>query len=124
VLEVIRGWFPFEKLKRTVIEVKRRYGSSPTLLIQDAPISRGLIQSLKEQSINVKPYKPETDKRSRLIAQTDLFAGGSVRLPRRATGPCGATAGRPLACGQPFFQLAFAYTRACSSFKLSLRYCA
>jgi hypothetical protein len=30
VLEVIRGRFPFEKLKRTVIEVKRRYGSSPT----------------------------------------------------------------------------------------------
>ena len=29
-------------------------------------------------------YKPETDKRARLIAQTDLFAGGSVRLPQRA----------------------------------------
>jgi hypothetical protein len=50
----------------------------------------------------MKPYKPETDKRSRLIGQTHLFAGGSVRLPRRATAPCGATAGRPLACGQPF----------------------
>ena len=29
-------------------------------------------------------YKPDTDKCARLIAQTDLFAGGSVRLPRRA----------------------------------------
>jgi predicted phage terminase large subunit-like protein len=84
VLEVIRGRFPFDTLKRKVIELKRRYGSSSTLLIEDAPISRGLIQSLKEQSINVKPCKPETDKRSRLIAQSDLFAGGSVRLPRRA----------------------------------------
>jgi phage terminase large subunit-like protein len=36
------------------------------------------------QSINVTTYKPDTDKRARLIAQTDLFAGGSVRLPRRA----------------------------------------
>jgi predicted phage terminase large subunit-like protein len=83
ILEVIRGRFPFDTLKRKVMEVKRRYGSS-TLLIEDSPISRGLIQSLKEQSINVTPYKPDTDKRARVIAQTDLFAGGSVRFPRRA----------------------------------------
>ena len=83
ILEVIRGRFPFDTLKRKVMEVKRRYGSS-TLLIEDSPISRGLIQSLKEQSINVTVYKPDTDKRGRVIAQTDLFAGGSVRFPRRA----------------------------------------
>jgi predicted phage terminase large subunit-like protein len=83
VLEVIRGRFPFQTLKRKVMDVKRRYESS-TLLIEDSPISRGLIQSLREQSINVTPYKPETDKRARVIAQTDLFAGGSVRFPRRA----------------------------------------
>jgi predicted phage terminase large subunit-like protein len=83
VLEVIRGRFPFDSLKQKVIEVKRRYGSG-TLLIEDAPISRGLIQSLREKSINVTAYKPDTDKRSRVIAQSDLFAGGSVRLPRRA----------------------------------------
>jgi len=70
-------------LKRKVMEVKQRYGSS-TLLIEDSPISRGLIQSLREKSINVTPYKPDTDKRARVIAQTDLFAGGSVRFPRRA----------------------------------------
>lgn len=46
--------------------------------------SLGLIQSLRERSINVVTYKPDTDKRARLIAQTDLFAGGSVRLPRDA----------------------------------------
>jgi predicted phage terminase large subunit-like protein len=53
-------------------------------LIEDSPISRGLIQSLREQSINVTAYKPNTDKRSGVIAQSDLFAGGSVRFPRRA----------------------------------------
>lgn len=83
VLEVIRGRFPFDALKRKVMEVKRRYGS-PTLLIEDSPISRGLIQSLREQSVNVTTFKPETDKRARVIAQSDLFAGGSVRFPRRA----------------------------------------
>src|SRR5512143_2895650 len=65
------------------MEGKQRYGLS-TLLIEDSPISRGLIQSLDEQSINVTKYKPDTDKRSRVIAQSDLFAGGSVRFPRRA----------------------------------------
>jgi predicted phage terminase large subunit-like protein len=65
------------------MELKRRYSPS-TLLIEDSPISLGLIQSLREQSINVTTYKPDTDKRARLIAQTDLFAGGSVRLPRCA----------------------------------------
>ena len=83
VLDVIRGRFPFETLKKTVMQVKARYGAK-TLLIEDAPISLGLIQSLREQSINVTSYKPGTDKRARLIAQTDLFAGGSVRLPLRA----------------------------------------
>jgi predicted phage terminase large subunit-like protein len=83
ILEVVRGRFPFETLKKNVIELKRRYNSS-TLLIEESPISLGLIQSLREQYINVTTYKPDTDKRARLIAQTDLFAGGSVRLPRRA----------------------------------------
>ena len=50
------------------MELKRRYSPS-TLLIEDSPISLGLIQSLREQSINVTTYKPDTDKRARLIAQ-------------------------------------------------------
>jgi phage terminase large subunit-like protein len=74
----VRGRFPFETLKRKVMEIKARYGSS-TLLIEDSPISRGLIQSLREKSINVTPYRPETDKVARVIAQTDLFAGGSIQ---------------------------------------------
>ena len=83
ILEVVRGRFPFDVLKRKVMEVKQRYGSS-TLLIEDSPISRGLIQSLREKSINVTVYKPDTDKRARVIAQSDLFDGGSVRFPQRA----------------------------------------
>ena len=83
ILDVIRGRFRFDALKQKILEVKRRYGSG-TLLIEDAPISRGLIQSLREKSINVTAYKPDTDKRSRVIAQSDLFAGRSVRFPRRA----------------------------------------
>ena len=83
VLEVIRRRLRFDDLKRKILDVKRRYGAG-TLLIEDSPISRGLIQSLEENSINVTKYEPDTDKRSRLIAQSDLFAGGSVRLPTNA----------------------------------------
>jgi predicted phage terminase large subunit-like protein len=84
VLEVVRGRFPFETLKAKIIELKQQRYQVSTLLIEDAPISLGLIQSLRERSINVATYKPDTDKRTRLINQTDLFAGGSVRLPQRA----------------------------------------
>jgi len=83
VLEVVHGKFPFDALKRKVMDVKRRYRSG-TLLIEESPISKGLIQNLRGESINVTTCRPETDKRARVIAQTDLFAGGSVRLPVRA----------------------------------------
>src|SRR5215203_350644 len=56
ILEVVRGRFPFETLKNKVIELKRRYNPS-TLLIEDSPISLGLIQSLREKSINVTTYQ-------------------------------------------------------------------
>jgi predicted phage terminase large subunit-like protein len=85
VLEVVRGRFPFEALKAKIIELKKQRYQVSTLLIEESPISLGLIQSLRERSINVKTYKPDTDKRARLINQSDLFAGGSVRLPQRAS---------------------------------------
>jgi predicted phage terminase large subunit-like protein len=84
ILDVIRGRFPFDKLKRKLLEVKDAYGRASTLLIEDSPISKGLIQSLREQGRSVTARRPETDKRARLIAQTDLFAAGSVLLPTRA----------------------------------------
>src|SRR5260370_28640589 len=64
--------------------INRSYGSAATLLIEGSAISKGLIQSLKEQWISVTTTKPNTDKRARLIAQSDLFAAGSVRLPECA----------------------------------------
>jgi predicted phage terminase large subunit-like protein len=83
VLEVIRGKFPFDKLKDKIIEVKERYGKA-ALVIENAPISHGLIQSLREKHINVVDITPDRDKQSRLISQIDLFVGGSVLLPKDA----------------------------------------
>lgn len=84
VLEVIRGKFPFDKLKDKIIEVKQRYGRAASLVIEESPISHGLIQSLREKHINVLDIKPDRDKQSRLISQIDLFEGGSVLLPKDA----------------------------------------
>jgi hypothetical protein len=71
VLEVVRGRFPFEKLKQKVMEAKRRYGYC-TLLIEDSPISIGLIQSLREKSINVTACKPASDKIARYRSDRSL----------------------------------------------------
>ena len=84
VLEVIRGKFPFDKLKDKIIEVKQRYGRASSLVIEESPIRHGLIQSLRERHINVVDIKPDRDKLSRLISQIDLFEGGSVLLPKDA----------------------------------------
>jgi predicted phage terminase large subunit-like protein len=83
ILEVMRGRFPFETLKSKILDMKARYGHG-RLLIEDSPISLGLIQSLREKHVNVTTYRPDRDKRARLIAQTDLFSGRSIRLPKRA----------------------------------------
>jgi predicted phage terminase large subunit-like protein len=84
VINVFRGRLDFTDLKKKIAQIKERYRPA-TLLIESSPISLGLIQALKEQSISVTPFKPETDKRSRLISQTDLFQAGSVRFPERAS---------------------------------------
>ena len=81
-ITVVRGRFPFGTLKQKVMEVKRRYGSS-TLLIEDSPISRGLIQSLREQSINVTIYKPDTDKRARVCPNRPVCRGLGPLPPTR-----------------------------------------
>jgi predicted phage terminase large subunit-like protein len=83
VMEVLRGKFPFDKLKDKIIDMKQRHGRAQ-LLIEESPISHGLIQSLREKHINVVHIKPDRDKRSRLISQIDLFEGGSVLLPKDA----------------------------------------
>jgi predicted phage terminase large subunit-like protein len=84
VREVLRGKFPFGKLKDKIIDMNQRYGKKASLVIEDSPISMGLIQSLLEKHINVVEIKPDRDKQSRLISQIDLFEGGSVLLPKDA----------------------------------------
>lgn len=54
ILEVVRGRLRFDDLRRKILDIKQRYGRG-TLLIEESPISKGLIQSLEESSINSVP---------------------------------------------------------------------
>ena len=83
VLDVVRGKFPFDLLKRQIMALKQSYPGS-TLLIEESPISHGLIQSLRESHINVVSFRPDKDKKARVISQSDLFEGGSVLFPEKA----------------------------------------
>jgi predicted phage terminase large subunit-like protein len=83
VLEVVRGRFPFPQLIEKIMEMCRRYPRG-ALLIEDSPISKGLIQSIKSNNINVVTVTPDKDKLSRVISQGDLFEGGSISIPARA----------------------------------------
>lgn len=83
VLDVCKGQFPFGQLIEKILDMARRYPRS-SLVIEESPISLGLIQALKQKHINVVTITPTKDKSSRVISQTDRFEGGSVLLPERA----------------------------------------
>jgi predicted phage terminase large subunit-like protein len=82
VLEVVRGRFPFPQLIDKIVDMCTRYRGA--LLIEDSPISKGLIQALKNKNINVVTVTPDKDKRSRVITQSDRFEGGSIFIRDRA----------------------------------------
>jgi predicted phage terminase large subunit-like protein len=83
VLEVAKGQFLFGRLISKILDMSKRYLRS-TLLIEESPISLGLIQALRENNINVVTVKPTNDKVSRVISQSALLEGGSVLFPERA----------------------------------------
>jgi predicted phage terminase large subunit-like protein len=83
VLEVAKGQYPFKQLSENIRAMARRYPRA-SLLIEESPISLGLIQALRQENVSVIAIKPSKDKHSRVISQTDRFEAGSVFLPERA----------------------------------------
>jgi hypothetical protein len=72
---------PMAEIRSMTRRIKKRYGVG-TLLIEDSPISKGLIQSLEESSINVTAYEPETDT-SRRCRERPLARAVPVAHRRR-----------------------------------------
>ena len=86
LLDVFRQKLDYPTLKRTVVD--RFEKSRPNVvLIEDRASGTQLIQDLRPQlGYRLKPYAPlpQMDKTTRLHAQTALFEGGKVLLPRVA----------------------------------------
>src|SRR5258708_18436426 len=76
VLEVAKGQYPFKQLSENIRAMARRYPRA-SLLIEESPISLGLIQALRQENVSVVAIKPSKDKHSRVISQTDRFEPGS-----------------------------------------------
>jgi predicted phage terminase large subunit-like protein len=86
LLDVIRERLNFPDLERRVRAEAKKYPRC-TILIEDKASGTQLIQSLQDEFYyGVSPYKPppNTDKVMRLHAQTTLFEGGYVLLPKQA----------------------------------------
>src|SRR6266404_6072856 len=79
VLEVAKGQYPFKQLSENIRAMARRYPSA-SLLIEESPISLGLIQALRQERISVVAIKPSKDKQSRVISQTDRPQSCVIRL--------------------------------------------
>jgi predicted phage terminase large subunit-like protein len=86
LLDVFRKKLNYPELKRSVIELAKRY-SACTIVIEDKASGTQLIQDLKSDRVmGITEYKPPpgTDKIMRLHAQTAMFENGYIFLPRRA----------------------------------------
>ena len=86
LLDVIRERLNFPDLERRVRQQASAYRGC-TILIEDKASGTQLIQNLQDDFFyGVTAYKPPpgADKIMRLHAQTSLFEGGLVLLPRAA----------------------------------------
>jgi predicted phage terminase large subunit-like protein len=85
LLHVYRRKLNFPDLKRAVIAQKNLFRANYAL-IEDRASGTQLIQEMKGQGVNVRPYDPPpgNDKLMRLHAQSIYFENGRVFLPREA----------------------------------------
>jgi hypothetical protein len=58
----VRGRFPFDIPKSTILKLRAQYGGSD-LLIEESPIRYGLIQAIRQKGINVVKIKPTPTSR-------------------------------------------------------------
>jgi predicted phage terminase large subunit-like protein len=87
LLDLLRGRWDFPELKRVLIHqnVKWRGKGLRAIYIEDKASGQSLIQELRNQSgMSIVPYKPGSDKVSRLHAVTPMIEGGRVYLPDEA----------------------------------------
>lgn len=87
LLDVLRERLTYPDLKRRVIDQACRFNVD-TIVIEDKGSGMSLIQDLERENIADVPnpiaFTPETDKVTRMHAQSAKIEAGHVHLPRRA----------------------------------------
>ena len=81
---VLRKRMDYPELKRTVVQQKDAWKATD-ILIEDKASGIQLIQELKAEGLSgMHGVAPESDKYSRMNAQTPQFENGFVRIPKQA----------------------------------------
>ena len=83
LLHMLRGRYDFPTLKKLVISHARVY-KPDTILIEEDIIGKALIDELNGQptaEFSVVGIKPEYNKRTRMLIQSNKFASGQVFFP-------------------------------------------
>jgi predicted phage terminase large subunit-like protein len=84
LIDVVRERFEYPDLRRRVIEEAEKYNPN-AILIEDKGSGTHIIQKLYHESrFNAIAITPETDKETRMAAQTAKIEAGSVLLPEQA----------------------------------------
>ena len=87
LLDVLRERLTYPDLKRRVVDQALRFNAH-TIVIEDKGSGMSLIQDLERENVAGVPnpiaFTPETDKVTRMHAQSAKIEAGQVYLPRRA----------------------------------------
>jgi len=83
ILDITRGKWELPDLTEKIVQMRNNFNADH-VIIEDSPISKGLIQHLKQQYFSVITHKPEFSKEVRANNQTYKIKGGEVILPKDA----------------------------------------
>lgn len=83
LLDLHRERLEFPDLKRRVVALRHRHAAE-MVLIEDRGSGVQLVQALREEGVHPIPIAPESDKATRLCAQSMHIEAGRVLLPAEA----------------------------------------
>lgn len=89
LLDVIRARFEYPELRATALALARGqhrgHRRPDIILIEDKASGQSLIQDMKQENVrNIEAVEPDTDKITRMYAQTAVIANGHVLIPHQA----------------------------------------
>ena len=84
LLDVYRGRVDYPTLKQGVIQCAEKHKPIATILVEDAGTGPALVQELHRQGMPVILRRPQSDKLSRMWAQSAQIEAGRLFLPETA----------------------------------------